>query len=120
MELLGHRDDVPELLARAHVQVVSSRTEGFGLVVAEGVHYADVLVSTPVGIAPEVLPPALLIDDLRIADKLAEVHAGWDGARSLFDEVRTGWADQLRIGVTAERHRELYRRLLEARGDDAG
>lgn len=112
VELLGHRDDVPELLARAHVQVVSSRTEGFGLVVAEGVHYADVLVSTPVGIAPEVLPPTLLIDDLRIAEKLAEVHAGWDGARSLFEAVRAEWAEQLRIEVTAERHRELYRELV--------
>lgn len=119
VELLGHRDDVPELLARAHVQVVSSRTEGFGLVVAEGVHYSDVLISTPVGIAPEVLPPALLIDDLRIADKLAEVHAGWDGARSVFEAVRGEWAERLRIEVTAERHRDLYRRLLED-GDGAG
>ena len=112
VELLGHRDDVPELLARAHVQVVSSRTEGFGLVVAEGVHYADVVVSTPVGIAPEVLPPALLIDDMRIAGKLAEVHAGYEGARSLFDRVRAEWADALRIEVTAERHLQLYRELL--------
>lgn len=117
VELLGHRDDVPELLARAHVQVVSSRTEGFGLVVAEGVHYADVVVSTPVGIAPEVLPAALVIDDMRIADKLAEVHAGWEGARSLFDRVREEWADALRIDVTAERHLALYRELVGGRSE---
>ena len=41
--LLGHREDVPTLMRAAHVQVVSSRTEGFSLALAEGLQCCDVV-----------------------------------------------------------------------------
>lgn len=115
VELLGHRDDVPALLAGAHLQVVSSRTEGFSLALVEGLHYARAAVSTRVGIAPDLLPAALLFDAGPTTAELAALHDGLAEVTALFARVREERADDFRLDRAAERHLALYGEVARGR-----
>lgn len=115
VHLLGHRDDVPELLARVHLQVVSSRTEGFSLALLEGLHYSGLIVSTPVGIAPEVLPAELLIEDLSIARKITDVKERYDELAVRFAGSKAEHIGRFLWSRAAQRYLELYRRVLAER-----
>lgn len=87
--LLGHREDIPELLSGSHLQIISSRLEGFSLAAIEGLFYANLLISTRVGIASEILPEDLLIDDFDIADRLEEIHHNYEVCKKKFAEIKT-------------------------------
>ncbi len=117
VELLGHREDVEELIGAAHVQVVPSRSEGFGLAIAEGLHYARVLLSTPVGIAPEILPPELLLDPADLAAGLRRVRADYDRLEALFSETAAAQHGRFTWSAAAERYLEIYETVLGARGE---
>jgi len=53
--LTGGRDDVPEILAALDVFVHPAIAESFGMVIVEAMAMARPVLSTPVGIAPEVI-----------------------------------------------------------------
>jgi glycosyltransferase involved in cell wall biosynthesis len=55
--LCGAREDVPELLAAFDVFVHPAIAESFGMVIIEAMAMARPVLSTPVGIAPEVITP---------------------------------------------------------------
>jgi glycosyltransferase involved in cell wall biosynthesis len=62
VQLLGHRDDVPELIGGADFLVISSRKEGFSYVFNEALLLAKPVVSTDVPVPNEVLPSEYLCD----------------------------------------------------------
>lgn len=53
--LLGHRDDVPQLMQSAWLLVHPARWEGFGLVFLEAMKEALPIVATSVGAVPEIV-----------------------------------------------------------------
>jgi glycosyltransferase involved in cell wall biosynthesis len=59
--LLGHRDDVTNLIASSDGVVISSRREGFSYVAAETLLHFQRLLSTDVPVANEVLPAELIV-----------------------------------------------------------
>ena len=56
VSLLGHREDIPALMAACDGIVISSRREGFSYVFAEALLAAKPVISTDVPIANEFLP----------------------------------------------------------------
>ncbi len=112
VELLGHREDVVDLMGDAHVLVVSSRTEGFSLALVEGLLACDLVLSTRVGIAPEILPEELLIDGFEIGEKLCDAHARYDELRALAREARTRAEPWFRMTEIVGRYRTLYEKAL--------
>jgi glycosyltransferase involved in cell wall biosynthesis len=108
VELLGHRRDVPDLLAAADVVVLPSLWEGQPLVVQEALRAGRPLVATDVGgVARMVGDAALLVrygdtpglsaavarvlDDPELAQQLVEAGrlraAGWPGLTQAVDQV---------------------------------
>jgi len=55
--LCGPRDDIRDVLAAVDVFVHPALAESFGMVIVEAMAMARPVVSTPVGIAPEVITP---------------------------------------------------------------
>lgn len=60
VKLLGHRDDVPALLAASNLFVISSHYEGCPYTLVEALHAGIPVVSTRVGAMPEILPEEAL------------------------------------------------------------
>jgi glycosyltransferase involved in cell wall biosynthesis len=55
VSLLGHRNDVPELMRAAWILVHPARWEGFGLVFLEAMRETLPIIATRVGAVPEIV-----------------------------------------------------------------
>lgn len=62
VEFLGNRSDVPQLIADSDVVIISSRREGFPLVLVEALLTQRPVISTRVPGAREILPDSLLVE----------------------------------------------------------
>ena len=80
MVLLGHRDDVPALLAAADVAVLTSRWEARALFAQQALRAGVPLVVTAVGGLPELVADAALTVPAGRPDRVAEAIA------RIFDE----------------------------------
>jgi len=92
--------------------VVSSHSEGFSRVVVETLFYGTMMVSTKVGLSPEVLPEALLVEQETIAEKLADVYRRQDFYRQMFDEVKQKYAGQFELKNNIAHYIEYYKEVL--------
>ncbi|MDC0663097.1 glycosyltransferase [Marinobacter sp. SS21] len=61
--LAGYRNDLRDWLGHADACVLSSQREGFGYLVIEALQAGCPVLATPVGCAPELLPPDCLAVD---------------------------------------------------------
>jgi glycosyltransferase involved in cell wall biosynthesis len=111
VRLLGHREDVARLMARSHALVVSSRTEGFSLALVEGLMHCDVVVSTRVGIAPEILPDELLVR----AEDMAEIHDRYDEFVERTARVRSVVGERFSLANTTAEYEKVYERAISRR-----
>jgi glycosyltransferase involved in cell wall biosynthesis len=81
LRMVPRRTDVPELLAATDLFVHPARAESFGMVIVEAMALARPVVSTPVGIAPDV-----------VQDGVTGVLAGGADAESLETALRTAFS----------------------------
>jgi glycosyltransferase involved in cell wall biosynthesis len=119
--LLGSREDVPQLLAAFDVFVHPAIAESFGMVIVEAMAMARPVLSTPVGIAPEVIEhketgvlargstSSALADALR---EMLSLRGRWREIGAAAREVVSGFTAKR----MAARHAELYRRWLAESG----
>jgi glycosyltransferase involved in cell wall biosynthesis len=112
VRFLGFRRDVPERMRNADVVVLCSHSEGFSMVVIESMYYAKAMISRRVGIAAEIFPEELLIEDFHIAEKLTEVHENADSFVGRFAEFKAEYAPMFSIDRAARRHIEYYEKVL--------
>lgn len=117
---LGHRSDVPALMAASSVLVHPARDEGFGLVLAEALAVGLPVVASDVGGISEVLAgtDSLLIppDDSNALAQAIETVLTWSPeARAASIRKGKARAEDFRGAKRAAAMRRLYGQLLEDR-----
>ncbi len=74
VRLCGFCDDVAAALAASHLHVISSRKEGFPVILIEGIFYSPVLISTRVGGISEILSEEFLCEAADLGAKIDEIY----------------------------------------------
>lgn len=110
--LLGFKENVHEWIAKANLQVINSYSEGFSLAMIEGIFYADVLISTKVSGAIEVLPEILLTNQEDMLQKIIEVHNNYIYFKKLFQSVKMQWSSKLEMNYCKEEHVKVYQDII--------
>jgi glycosyltransferase involved in cell wall biosynthesis len=118
--LPGRRDDVPDLLAASDVFVHPSIAETFAQVVVEAMAMARPVVSTPVGIAAEIVETGITgvlaagptVPDLRIAlEEIIELRPRWAELGAAARDRASGFT----LRSMASAYEDVYRSLAGAR-----
>ncbi|CZE51355.1 glycosyltransferase [Campylobacter geochelonis] len=73
--LLGFQDDIPQLLANSHLQVISSHKEGLPITLMEGIFYSPIVISTLAGGGiGEILDKRFICHHENLALKIEEIY----------------------------------------------
>ncbi len=114
VQLLGFRQDVPDLLAQADLTVIASRREGFGYTLAEALLLRRLVVSTDVPAANEILPARFLVpcedpDALRaaIVSTLSDQRAVEQAFEPVWEQAATAFTIDAMVAATARLYREV-------------
>jgi FkbM family methyltransferase len=120
VRFLGRRDDVPELLAATDLFVHPALAESFAMVIVEAMAMACPIVSTPVGIAPDVIrdgETGVLAADATVdalAAALVKALSMRDRWPAMGAEAR-GLANEFQAGRMVRAYETLYLDLLDTR-----
>lgn len=121
VRMLGHRDDVPDVLAAADIGVLSSSYEGTPLAVLEYMEAGLPVVSTSVGGVAEfvtdgvhglLVPPG---DPRALADALTQLLANPEERTRIGGAARERRRTEFDYDTTLRRFRDLYAGLLRER-----
>ncbi|WP_275099252.1 glycosyltransferase [Sedimenticola hydrogenitrophicus] len=112
VELLGFREDIPQQLNEADLVVISSRSEGGPVVALETLFYGNLLISTPVGIVPEILPADLLVEQGGFAKKIEQVYRDYAHYAQLFSRLQQTHQRDFLLSTIAAQHIGLYSDML--------
>lgn len=111
VNLLGYREDIEQLIHEHDVLIVSSESEGFGMVLLEGFHWAPVVLSTPVGIAEELLPSECILRGDDYSEQLLNLLSDFSELFRL-TELRRGEPIKFTLKATAENYMNYYKKLV--------
>lgn len=117
--LIGWRRDIHQLLQAANLCVISSRSEGFPLVMIEALHAEAPIISTAVSGVVEVVPEDLLVpvEDIQaLHDKLVMATGQLPELRARFAPIFAHARSELTLAGMTRNTETVYRTLL-ARGD---
>jgi glycosyltransferase involved in cell wall biosynthesis len=118
--LLGHRLDVPRILAHVRAACLCSSAEGLSNALMEAMAARLPIVATAVGGNPELVRPGengLLVpygDAPSLADKLHDLLANSERAAEMGRKGRARVEAELTLSRMAEAYGAAYRRLVEA------
>lgn len=112
IELLGFRSDVPELLSKAHLQIISSHSEGFSLAMIEGIFYSDVLISTPVSGCVEVLPKDFIVSQKELNTKIIDVYNNYNFYKMAFIDIKNRYSEIFSMKECALKHEKVYEKII--------
>ncbi len=113
VELLGYREDIPHQLSEADLVVVSSKSEGGPVIALEALFYGNMLIATPVGIIPEVLPPELIVEHHGFAEKIKEVIEDYERYAGRFSKVQNKCQSDFLLDAITDKHIKLYQGVLD-------
>jgi len=112
IELAGYREDIPRQLREADLVLISSHSEGCPVVAIETLFYGNLLLSTPVGNIPEILPSELLVEHGGFAARVTDVFRNYSRYRELFERQQAKLQSRFLLSSIAEQHLNLYQRLI--------
>jgi glycosyltransferase involved in cell wall biosynthesis len=116
IELLGHRDDIRDLLATSDLMVISSLREGMPLVLAEALHAHCPIVSTAVGGMVGFLPACALTpsgDAAAFAQKINEVLLDLQTFSHAFDGLYDFALRNMTVEAMTQQTLMIYQRVLD-------
>jgi glycosyltransferase involved in cell wall biosynthesis len=115
---LDNKQDLPELFNASDCFVLSSRKEGFGLVLLEAMMSGLPVIGSNAGGIPEIVSNEVdgLIFNLRISGDLAHaldrLYSDKNLSTFLANAGRKKALEQFNVSVTSKKYEELYRTLL--------
>ncbi len=112
VRFLGFRSDAVDLLSEYDLQVIPSANEGFSLVLVEGLRRSAVVLSTPVGIAPEVLPDALVCRQSELSARIEDIALNYEDYAELFHASATKHVHRFTERGMVSAYASLYETIL--------
>ena len=112
INLLGFRNDIPQLMKNSDLVVASSHSEGFSVVMVESMFYADLFISTKVSGATEVLDDMFLIDDHDISSKLKDIYKNYKVYAEEFSKLKQKSSSKFLLEHVVNEHIRYYRSIL--------
>lgn len=119
VRLLGHRDDVPRLLAAADLGVVPSRHEGFCYVVAEMLQHGLPVIATDVADVGAFLGPDQVVEPGRadlLHQRLADALANPAALRLQLEPAFAMARQELTLERMAEKTLAVYEEAISSGG----
>ena len=112
VRLCGFCDDVAAALSASHLHVISSRKEGFPVILIEGIFYSPVLISTRAGGISEILSEEFLYEAADLGAKIDEIYRTYDKYARAFAQKHAGLKQTLTLQNYISSLKNYYEELL--------
>jgi len=112
VRLCGFCDDVATALAASHLHVISSRKEGFPVILIEGIFYSPVLISTRVGGITEILSEEFLCEAVDLGAKIDEIYRTYGKYARAFAQKHAKFKQTLTLQNYISSLKNYYEELL--------
>lgn len=112
VEFVGFSDEIPQILASSHLQVISSRNEGLPLVLIEGLFYSPVVISTPVGGIGEILHSDFLVMHQNMGEKICEIYENYEKIALEFEKKHSKIKENLKFESFISNLQNYYKEVL--------
>ncbi len=112
VRLCGFCDDVAAALSASHLHVISSRKEGFPVILIEGVFYSPVLISTRAGGISEILSEEFLCEAADLGAKIDEIYRTYGKYVHAFAQKHAGLKQTLTLQNYISSLKNYYEELL--------
>lgn len=112
--LLGHRADIPTLMAASDAVIIASRREGFSYVFNEAILTGARILATDVPVANEVLPARLIVptdDATALRERLKELIANPGAWSALMADPLAFSRENMTLEAMAENTVAVYERV---------
>lgn len=115
VKMLGTRNDIPELLLRAHCLLLPSHFEGMPITILEAGACSLPVISTPVGTIPTLIDESngylSTLDSFRAT--MEEVYLEYEDANKKATKLNKKIVQNYSIKSMASTHAEVYQRLMK-------
>lgn len=112
VRLCGFCDDVAAALSASHLHVISSRKEGFPVILIEGIFYSPVLISTRVGGISEILSEEFLYEPANLGAKIDEIYRTYGKYARAFAQKHAKFKQTLTLQNYISSLKNYYEELL--------
>lgn len=112
VRLCGFCDDVAAALSVSHLHVISSRKEGFPVILIEGIFYSPVLISTRAGGISEILSEEFLCEAADLGVKIDEIYRTYSKYVRAFAQKHASLKQTLTLQNYISSLKNYYEELL--------
>jgi len=112
VRLCGFCDDVAAALSASHLHVISSRKEGFPVILIEGIFYSPVLISTRAGGISEILSEEFLCEAADLGAKIDEIYRTYGKYARAFAQKHAKFKQTLTLQNYISSLKNYYEELL--------